>query len=74
MNCALFFIVHFIELVRMSDLLDLIHKLDDDGVLHSADATAVCGSGAVGASFPVVSSSWVPFTGFFKFFIDCYFC
>ena len=49
----------------MSDLLDLIHKLDDDGVLYSTDATAVCGSGAVGASSPVVSSSWVPFTGFF---------
>ena len=56
MNCAL---------VRMSALSDLIDKLDDDGVLRSADSTTVCGSGAVGASSPVVSSSWVPFTGFF---------
>ena len=57
MNCPLFLIVHFIELVRMSDLSYLIDKLDDDGALHSADSTAVCGSGAVGVSSPVVSSS-----------------
>ena len=54
----------------MSDLSYLIGKLDDDGILHSADSTDVCGSGAVGASSPVVSSSWVPFTGlFFKFLL-----
>ena len=56
MNCVLFFIVHFIELVRMSDLSDLIDKLDDDGILHSAVPTDMCDSGAVGASFPIVSS------------------
>ena len=74
MNCALFFIVHFIELVRMSDLSDLIDKLDDDGILHSADSTAFCGSGAVGASSPIVSSSWVPFTGLFFNFYRLFFC
>ena len=49
MNYALFFIVHFIELVRMSDLSYLIDKLDDDGVLHLADFTTVCGSRSAGA-------------------------
>ena len=38
----------------MSDLSDLIDKLDDDGVLHSADSTAMCGSGVIGA-FPLLS-------------------
>ena len=74
MNYTLCLIVHFIELARMSDLSDLIGKLDDDGVLHSADSTDVCGSGVVGASSPVVSSSWVPFTGlFFKFLLVVFF-
>ena len=53
-NCALLFFIYFIELVRMSDLSDLIDKLDDDGVLHSADSTAMCGSGVIGA-FPLLS-------------------
>ena len=57
MNCALCLFVPFIEFVRMSDLSDLIDKLDDDGALHSAGSTAVCGSGVVGPSSPVVSSS-----------------
>ena len=74
MNCALFWITHFIDLVRMSDLLDLIDKLDDDGILHSADYTAVFSSGAGDASHPVVSSNWVPFTGFPHFYVYCYFC
>ena len=60
MKYALFFIVYSIELVRMSGLSDLNDKLDDDGVLHSADSTAMCGSGTIGDSSPVVSSSWVP--------------
>ena len=65
MNCALFLIVHFIEyLVRMSDLSDLIDKLDDDGVLHSTDSIAVYGSRVVGVASPVASSSWVPRIGF----------
>ena len=71
MNCALFLRFHFIEyLVRMSDLSDLIDKLDDGGVLHSAGSTAVCGSGAVGVDSLVVSSSWVPLIGLFLIFID----
>ena len=59
----------------MSNLSDLIDKLDDDGVLHSADSTAMCGSGTVGASSPVVSSSWVPCTDlYFLICIDCFLC
>ena len=54
MKYALFLIVHSIELVRMSGLSDLNDKLDDDGVLHSADSTAMCGSGVIGA-FPLLS-------------------
>ena len=66
MNCALFLIVRFIEyLARMSDLSELIDKLDDDGVLHSTDSTVRFGVGAVGAASPVASSSWVPITGLF---------
>ena len=49
----------------MSDLSEVIDKLDDDGVLHSTDSTADFGSGAVGAASPVASSIWVPFTGSF---------
>ena len=49
----------------MSDLSDLIDKLDDDGFLRSADSTDVYGSGVVGVASPVSSSSWVPFTGSF---------
>ena len=65
-NCASLLIVHFIEyLARMSDLSEVIDKLDDDGVLHSTDSTADFGSGAVGAASPVASSIWVPFTGSF---------
>ena len=66
MNCALFLIVHFIELVQMSDLSYLIDKLDDDGALHSADFNAGFGPGVVGVASPVASSSWVPFTGLFS--------
>ena len=66
MNCTLLFIVHFIEyLVQMSDLSDLIDKLDDDGFLRSADSTDVYGSGVVGIASPVSSSKWIPFTGSF---------
>ena len=72
MNCVLFFIVHFIVLVWMSDLSDLIDTLEDNGLLHSAGSTAVCGSGVVGASsLLVVLSSWVPFTGFFYRLFFC---
>ena len=49
----------------MGDLSELIDKLDDDGILHSVDSTVVGGSGVVGVDFPVASSSWVLFTGFF---------
>ena len=60
--------------MRMSDLSDLIDKLDDGGVLHSAGSTAVCGSGAV-VFFPLLSRQ----VGFrlqvcFFIFIDCFFC
>ena len=65
-NCALLLIVHFIEyLARMSNLSEVIDKLDDDGVLHSADSIAVFGSGAVVVASPVASSSWVSFTDLF---------
>ena len=79
MNCALFLIVHFIKyLARMSDLSELINKLDDDGGLHSTDSIAGFGSGSVGVASPVVSSSWVPFTSLFfifvGWFIVSYFC
>ena len=49
----------------MSDLSEVIDKLYDDGVLHSADSTAVFSSGAVGVASSVASSSWVPFTALF---------
>ena len=50
----------------MSDLSEVIDRLDYDGVLHSADSTAVFASGGIGVASPVASSSWVPFTVFFK--------
>ena len=54
----------------MSDLSDLMDKLDDAGVLRSADSTAFFSSGAGDASYPIVSSSLIPFTGlFFSFFL-----
>ena len=57
-------IVHFIEyLAQMSDLSELIDKLNDDRFLRSADSNAVFGSGAVGVDSPVVSSSWDSCTG-----------
>ena len=64
MNCALFLIVRFIEyLARMSDLSELIDKLNDDRFLRSTDSNAVFGSGAVGVDSPIVSSSWDSCTG-----------
>ena len=55
-NCALVLIVHFIEyLARMSKLLELFDKLDDDRVLHSTDSTAGFGLGVVGVDSPAVS-------------------
>ena len=49
----------------MIDLSEVIDKLDYDGVLHSADSTAVFASEAIGVASPVASSSCVPFIVFF---------
>ena len=41
-NCASLLIVHFIEyFARMSYLSEVMDKLDNDGVLHSADSNTV---------------------------------
>ena len=41
-NCVLLLIVHFIEyFARMSYLSEVMDKLDNDGVLHSADSNTV---------------------------------
>ena len=49
--------VHCIEYIaRMSDLLEIIDILDDDGALHLNELSTGSISGAIGVSSPVIIS------------------
>ena len=55
----------------MSDLLDIIDILDDDGDLHLDELSAASVSAVVDIASSVAQSNWIPFSGLCFYFFAC---
>ena len=54
----------------MSDLLDIIDILDDDGDLHLEELSAASIPAAVDVASSITQPNWIPFSGlFFDLFV-----